>query len=99
MAGLKTKSGRRIRAAMDKHAREIKSGNPDWLVRMKPSEQGMQAAQHLQRLNDQLHAIRRLMEKPELCPAPVMDVVVIALAAVHGKYESAAAEMRGLWRA
>lgn len=84
MAGLKPKTRARIAAAVNRYKG---APSPDGAQVVKPWR-------HLAAVTDQLHAIRRLLEKPELCTPQAMDVVVIAVGAVHSKLEAAVHDMR-----
>ena len=50
----------------------------------------------LESVNDDLHVLRRLMEKPGECMfvPEIMDMMRMALAYTHDRYESLAREMR-----
>lgn len=52
------------------------------------------AFQQMDAINDQLHSVVRLLNRPEACPPQALDVVVIALHKIHSDYQSLAHAMR-----
>lgn len=84
-------------AYYDKNASSLSPPIPHSVFKVAPASTQEQICTHSQRLdalNDELHQIHRLLERPEMCTPQVMDIVRMAVAYTHSRYEELAYKVR-----